>query len=255
MDEKIFDRIEKKYSLSAADKDALRAIIEKKMKKDSYFESVVYNIYFDTDNYDLIIQSIDHPMFKEKLRARSYGGYDKVFLEIKTKIRGFAYRHDLLENDDTLKDNNLGYKRRVLITHDDYERLVSGKTTTEILARQKIEEPTDIQIAREIDYMITHFQLKPKIMIYYNRESYVDDNGLRITFDYDLHYRHQNLNFSKKPTDRTLLSGDHNIIMEIKAHGTMPLWLVHELSARRLYPMQFSKIGKTYEQLRKEKNV
>ena len=46
-----------------------------------------------------------------------------------------------------------------------------------------------------------------------------------------------------------------NIIMEIKANGVVPLWLVEILSAEKLYPQQFSKIGKVYERLRKEKHV
>ena len=255
MNEKIFDRIEKKYLIAEAEQATLLKLIKKNMHEDKYFESEVYNIYFDTDNFDLIIQSIDNPIFKEKLRARSYGGYDKVFLEIKTKIRGYAYRHDLLENDDTLKDNNLGYKRRVLITHDDFDKLIAKLATVEELAAKDIEQPSDLQIAREVDYMINHFNLKPQVLVYYNRASYVDDNSSRITFDTDLRFRHQNLKFTKNPTDKTLLNTDKNIIMEIKAHGAMPLWLVHRLSALQIYPVQFSKIGKVYELIRKEKNV
>ena len=84
MDEKTFDRVEKKFLITKEQKDALMTVINEKMKHDGYFHSGVYNIYFDTDNYDFIIQSIDHPVFKEKLRIRSYEGYDKVFFEIKT---------------------------------------------------------------------------------------------------------------------------------------------------------------------------
>lgn len=255
MDEKIFSRVEKKYLVTKKERDVMLKLIKKHMRKDDYFESEVFNIYFDNDNYDLIIQSIDHPVFKEKLRARSYGGYDKVFLEIKTKVLSRAYRHDLLEDDDTLKDNNLGYKRRILLTHTDFDRLISGEATAHELAAQNIECGSDLQIAREVDYMINHFGLGPKILLYYKRKSYVDDNGLRITFDADLRCRNHDLNFIKKPGDLVLLNDDKNIIMEIKAPGVMPLWLVNQLSATHLYPTQFSKIGKIYELLRKEKNV
>ena len=106
MDSKVFDRIEKKYLITKKEKDIFLKAIKKNMKKDGYHISKVYNLYFDTDNYDLIIQSIEQPVFKEKLRARSYGGYDRVYLEIKTKLRS--------------PDNNVGYKRRVLITKKDF---------------------------------------------------------------------------------------------------------------------------------------
>ena len=255
MDAKIFNRVEKKYLIDQGQYDALLAEIRQHMKEDQYFHSEVYNIYFDTDNYDLIIQSIDHPLFKEKLRARSYGGYDKVFLEIKTKIKGLAYRHDFLDASDLVKDNNFGYKRRVLITHQDFDELIKGKTSCVELASRDMEKKTDLQIAKEVDYIMKKFNLKPKILIYYDRESFTGENDLRITFDKNLRFRHQNIRFLKKSQDRTFFKSDKNIIMEIKAENAMPLWLVKQLSAEHIYPEQFSKIGKIYETLRKEQNV
>ncbi len=241
MDEKTFDRVEKKYLINKNQKKELLKIIKKNMKKDGYHKSGVLNIYFDTDNYDLIIQSIDHPIFKEKLRARSYEGYDKVFFEIKTKMLG--------------KDYNVGYKRRVLVTKKDYGDFVKKKASFAEIAKRKIETPADTQIAREIEYFIDHFNLKPKILVYYKRESYKGDNNLRVTFDTDLKYRNRNLRFTKNSKDKRALSDDKNIIMEIKALGSYPLWLVNALSSEHVYPQRFSKIGKVYELLRKEQNV
>ena len=43
--------------------------------------------------------------------------------------------------------------------------------------------------------------------------------------------------------------------MELKAHGAVPLWLVKKMSELKIYPQRFSKVGKIYEALRKEKNV
>ena len=241
MDEKIFDRIEKKYLLTRAQEKVILKEVRKHTKKDQYHKSGVLNIYFDTDNYDLIIQSIDHPIFKEKLRARSYEGYDKVFLEIKTKLIG--------------KEESIGYKRRVLVTYKDYDELITKRATMVELAGRRVEQPSDLQIAKEIDYFIQHFDLKPKILVYYDRESYKDNDGLRITFDRNIKYRNRNLKFIRKSTDKTLLKANKNIIMEVKAHGIMPLWLVKLLSSEKVYPQRFSKIGKVYEQLKKEENV
>ena len=211
------------------------------MKQDGYYKSEVINLYFDNDNFDLIIQSIDRPEFKEKLRARSYGGYDRVFIEIKTKTKG--------------KDVNIGYKRRVMITHKDYDEFIKDKTTLVELATRSIENNNDLQIAKEADYLIQHFSLKPKILITYNRESYKGENELRITFDENLKYRSKNLSLIKGKRDKIYFKDKPNIIMEIKANGVVPLWLVKTLSTEKLYPQQFSKIGKVYERLRKEKHV
>lgn len=241
MDEKTFDRVEKKFLITKKQKKKLLSIIKKNMKKDGYYKSGVLNIYFDTDNYDFIIQSIDHPVFKEKLRARSYEGYDKVFFEIKTKMLG--------------KDYNVGYKRRVLVTKKDYNDFVKKKTDFIEIAKRKIETPADVQIAKEIEYFIKQFSLKPKILVYYKRESYKGENRLRITFDTDLKYRNRNLKFTKNSKDKHALTGEKDIIMEVKASGSYPLWLVNTLSKERIYPERFSKIGKVYELLRKEQNV
>ncbi len=253
MEEKNINRIEKKYLISKSQKNDMLKVINKHMTFDKYHKSGVYNIYFDTDNFDLIIQSIDHPLFKQKLRARSYKGYDRVFLEIKTKILGYAYYHDFLEMDDNdSRDNNVGFKRRVQITHSDYRHLISKKASAVELAKKKIEKPTDLQIAKEIDYMISYFDLKPKILVYYNRESYKGYGDLRLTFDENLSYRSHDPTFKRKASDKKFFQDKRNIIMEIKAHGHMPIWLVNAMSKSHIYPEQFSKVGKIYERIKQE---
>lgn len=241
MNDKTFDRVEKKYLITASQEKEILNEIDSHMQKDTYFDSTIYNIYFDTKNFDLIIKSIENPKFKEKLRARSYKGYDRVYLEIKTKLRG--------------KDYNTGYKRRVLITHEDYKVWQSGGSSLVALAAKAQETPADIQIASEIEYMIAHFDLSPKIFVRYNRKSYTGDGGLRITFDTDLRYRDEDLTFDTSENDKPYFKDDRNIIMEIKVHGAMPLWLVHTLSRTKAYPERFSKIGNIYKLIRKEQNV
>lgn len=240
MEAQAFDRIEKKYLITKQAKKELLKTIKKHLKTDEYHKSEVYNIYFDNDNFDLIIQSIDRPTFKEKLRARSYGGYDRVFFEIKTKLKG--------------KDANLGYKRRIMVTRQEYEKIVAGETTLLKLV-SKNHSSKENQIAKEIDYLIKHFKLKPRILVYYKRESYKGENSLRITFDERLKFRQEELNFEHEKHDKIYFKDDRNIIMEIKAHGGLPIWLVELLSNNHIYPQQFSKIGRVYERIRKEKNV
>ncbi len=241
MEIKVFDRVEKKYLITSAQKKRLLSAIRKHMHEDHYFNSEIINLYFDNDNYDLIIQSMDRPEFKEKVRARSYGGYDRVFIEIKTKIKG--------------QDVNVGHKRRVMITHEDFDEFVKGEATLAELSQRSVENRNDLQIAKEADYLISHFNLKPKILITYNRESYKGEDDLRITFDENLRYRNKNLSLVKEKRDKIYFKDKQNIIMEIKANGVIPLWLVGAMSDEKIYPQQFSKIGKVYEKLRKEKNV
>ncbi len=47
--------------------------IKQYMEPDIYGETTNCNIYYDTDNWELIRKSIEKPAYKEKLRVRSYG--------------------------------------------------------------------------------------------------------------------------------------------------------------------------------------
>lgn len=243
MHEQVFNRIEKKYLITKAQKNRLLKTIKKNTEKDAYYRSEVYNLYFDNDNYDLIMQSIDKPVFKEKLRARSYGGYDRVFLEIKTKLKD--------------ENGNIGYKRRVMITRQEFVEFIQNNITLTDLAERTQNNNNNIQIAREIDHLFQLFSLKPKILITYNRESYKGKDGLRITFDDKLRFRDKKLDFIKGKRDKIYFKDIKNTIMEIKAHGVLPLWLVEIMSSEHIYPQQFSKIGKVYINLanKKGKNV
>lgn len=240
MEEKVFDRVEKKYLITPEEKRDLLKEIKSHISKGNYHKSDIINIYFDNNNYEMISESIDWVDFKKKVRVRSYEGYDRVFLEIKTKLHG--------------EDENIGYKRRVMITHKDYKQFVKGKKTLEELAQKSIEKGTDLQIAKEIDYLVAKFGLEPKVLISYQRESYKDDKDLRITFDENLRFRHHNLCLKKQKSDTIFFKDNRNIIMEVKTTGAMPLWFVKALSKHRIYPSRFSKIGKIYQRIKDERN-
>ena len=82
----VFNRYEKKYIL---DEHTFRRLLERindYMELDKYnlngqFYSIC-NIYYDTDDNRLIRSSIEKPVYKEKLRMRSYG----YFLRLRRNI-------------------------------------------------------------------------------------------------------------------------------------------------------------------------
>ena len=83
-----FKRYEKKYLLSREKYESLRQLLDPHIVPDEYFESTVCSIYYDSDDYHLIRYSIERPVYKEKLRLRSYnvpGDGDSVFVELKTE--------------------------------------------------------------------------------------------------------------------------------------------------------------------------
>ena len=66
-----FERIEKKFWMSAKQYQALLPLFDEKMNRDRYGVSTICNIYYDTRDYMLIRRSIERPYFKEKLRLRN----------------------------------------------------------------------------------------------------------------------------------------------------------------------------------------
>ena len=91
----VFERYEIKYLLDRAQKEAVMAAMESRMEPDSYGRSTIRSIYYDTETYLLIRRSLEKPVYKEKLRVRSYraaGPGDRVYIELKRKYRSVVYK-------------------------------------------------------------------------------------------------------------------------------------------------------------------
>lgn len=55
----IFRRIEQKYLITKEQHDALLKTLGDNLVKDEYFYNDIYNLYLDTPNRELIIQSME----------------------------------------------------------------------------------------------------------------------------------------------------------------------------------------------------
>lgn len=225
----IFQRVEQKYVLSQTQKEKLLSYLKEYMKIDPYGESTICNIYFDTKQDDLIKTSIEKPLYKEKVRLRSYGVpsmEDKVFLEIKKKYEGVV-----------------GKRRVELSLKEALDYLDHG-----IL-------PKETQIMKEIDYCFKRYELERKLYLAYDRTAYLgmDNPEFRVTFDHNIRSRWNDLSFSSKEKCEYLLKED-TYLMEVKTLGSMPIWFTNILNELQIYPISFSKYGEIYkkEVLRKE---
>ncbi len=218
-----FKRREKKYLLSREQYDRLLPLLQTKMTQDDYGVHTICNVYFDTPQYDLIRTSIEKPVYKEKLRLRSYGvpgADDKVFIELKKKYKGVVY------------------KRRVS---------VSLKEAADYFKTGKQPE-TDSHVLSEIDWFQSRYHTTPKIFIAYERCAYFgnEDPNLRVTFDQGIRFRKTNLDLSFGDWGLPLLES-RQVLMEIKISGAMPLWMSRMLSEIEIYPVSFSKYGVCYK--------
>lgn len=217
-----FKRVEKKYILTPAQYNALYKGMMPYMKKDEYGQYTICNIYYDTDNFELIRTSIEKPVYKEKLRLRSYGtptDSENVFVEIKKK-----YDHVV-------------YKRRAFIPCNDAVKYLAGNAFP--------QNPD--QIWQEIGWFLKSYQPKPKVFISYDRIALagIENSELRVTFDTNVRWRDYDLDLRMGNYGEAILSGDQ-ILMEIKIPQAVPLWLCHLLSKLNIRPTSFSKYGTCY---------
>ena len=228
MNNEIFKRVEKKYLLTETQYKELLEKANNHLEKDKYFKNTICNIYFDTDNYDLIVESLEKPTYKLKVRLRSYnvpGVNDIVYLEIKNKYKGIVG------------------KRRVKISLNEfYEYLETGKYPN-----------CNKQIMEEIDYFFKKYDLKPKLYLAYDRLSYYDkDNkNFRITFDQNIRSREEDLKLEYGDAGK-LYFKDKTYIMELKTLDSLPLWFTKIINELKIYPTSFSKYGKIYMKNKKE---
>lgn len=200
------------------------------MEPDEYGPATVRNVYFDTSSHLLVRRSQEKPLYKEKIRVRSYGCpkiEDPLFLELKKKFKGIVY------------------KRRSELSRE------------ACLAMLRCEGKPHTQIEREIDFAIRRYGgLEPAMFIAYDREAFYArrDHGFRITFDRNIRSRWQDVHINGSDAGTQLLDMGMNL-MEVKCGGALPLWLVHFLTAERLYKCSFSKYGNAWVQQQREEGI
>lgn len=230
---KSFKRVEKKYMINEKQKEELLKVLYAHMELDSFCKNErtyrIQNIYYDTENNELISKSISKPRFKQKIRVRKYDSMDDYFLEIKKKSDGVVG------------------KRRITLSSQEVDDFINRRIKP--LRTSFI----DNSVIGEIDYLLEHYKIVPKVYISYERLGFFDreNKELRITFDNNIHTKRNNLVFDKDDYERNLLP-ERIYIMEIKSTMNFPLWLVKELSKLKIYPHSFSKYGEEYKLLIKE---
>jgi hypothetical protein len=221
-----FQRYELKYMLTRQQKEHILQAMTPYMALDRYGRSTIRNIYFDTENFRLIRRSIERPVYKEKLRLRSYTqakADTPVFVELKKKYRSVVYK-----------------RRLDLPEQQAMDCLCTGAPL-----------PVQSQIASEIDYFLHYYQtLRPAVFLSYEREAYypLDRGDFRVTFDHNILYRRNELSLCAGVWGNPLLQNDQ-VLMEIKTSGGIPLWMTQVLTREHIHKTSYSKYGSAYEQI------
>ena len=230
METNIFQRHEIKYMLDSRQRALLEQAFLGRMLPDPHGESCICNLYYDTPDYRLVRESLERPIYKEKLRLRSYGPVrpeEKVFLELKKKYKGVVY------------------KRRIDLADDRAEAYMDGLAPL----------PYDSQIGREIDYFRRFYAgLEPAVYLCYDRSPWycAEDENLRATFDKNIRWRQEDMTLTAPSGGEALLL-PHQSLFEIKTAGAIPLWLVEALDRSGAKKLSFSKYGEAYKIFGKER--
>ena len=208
------------------EKEFILEIMKPYMKLDKYGHSTIRNVYFDTDTFRLIRRSLEKPVYKEKLRIRSYKAAkenDNVFVELKKKYKSVVYKR----------------------------RLVLAESQAWECFQKDIPLPVSSQIANEIEYFRNYYKpLYPKVFISYEREAYetIDGSDFRVTFDENILYREDDFSFASGIYGTPILN-EGETLMEIKAPSAIPLWLGRKLAEMQIFKTSFSKYGLAYQDI------
>lgn len=232
-----FKRYEKKYLITKEKLDQILPALLEHMELDPFClngnEYRIYSIYYDTDNHDIIRQNSSKPVYKEKMRIRSYYDLkdpeDKVFMEIKKK------------------SEKQGNKRRIKLKIKEIEPFVNEGIFPET------KDYLSTQVAKELNYFLRNNKVHPALYVQYDRLALFgkEDKNFRMTFDRNVRTRRSDFVFGESDKDELLLpNGEY--IMEIKILGAMPLWLTRLLSENELFSHGFSKYGVKYKNDAKE---
>lgn len=218
-----FKRREMKFLLDENQYKLLFDEISRHMTEDKFGIHTIMNIYLDNKNDDIVRNAVEKPVYREKLRLRTYGkaaeDNSKTFLEIKKKFKGVTY------------------KRRLEGSYKELFDYVNEGRTPEL--------PDDFehrQILEEIDYPIKRLGLEPRIVICYDREAFFgnEDREFRLTFDGNIRYRRNDLDLRAGCGGEVFDAAPFRV-MEVKSVGAVPMWLVKLFSENKIYQGSFSK--------------
>lgn len=225
--QKSFKRYELKYMISKEEKNKLMPLLEQYMDPCKFRTSQIRNVYYDTPSFQLIRNSLEKPMYKEKLRIRSYKDVetdkDEIFVEIKKKY------------------DSVVYKRRLSMPMNSALEWLDGNLALK----------PDSQIGNEIECFVERYDsLTPSMFVSYDRESFQgkEDKDFRVTFDTNISAEKGVVSLAI-PEHVTRLIDEGHVLMEVKTATSIPMWMARFLSEEKIFKKSFSKYGTAYKEL------
>lgn len=222
-----FARNETKFLITKQQKSLLLGMLGDRVRPDEWGRSTVRSLYCDTPSRMMIRHSLEHPIYKEKIRIRTYGSAgmsDDVFLELKQKVDGVTY------------------KRRATMTLARALAFASGNGDP----KTQIER----EIAATVARYATEGGLVPATVISCERQAFfaTEDANVRLTFDEGIRWSGSDTSLSGETRFPRRIIDDDLVLLEVKCGEAMPLWLVKAMSSMGMRATGFSKYGMAWKQ-------
>lgn len=231
----IFRRKEQKYLITIDQYKALIMHIAPYMRPDRFGIDGRYTItslYFESQDHTIYFETKNKLKFRQKLRLRVYDHTDingTAFFEVKQKHKKVVNKRRTL----ILLHQAYRYLNEEVL-HDDYDT-------------------SNFQVLREIDYFRKLYRLKPEMIVSYDRHALhcLEDPDLRITFDFNLRCRNDDLLLEHGPHGEHFI--DPNlVVLEVKVNDSVPLWLTRILQHVNCEQRSASKFCTSMELLKNE---
>lgn len=193
-------RYEIKYFMENFDYELIRSKLRLFMNSDSHSddngEYRITSLYFDDVYNSAYNEKMNGLMFRKKFRIRIYN-YDDKSIKLEQKI----------------KHGQLGYKKNIFITKDDFYRIINGDTD--------FLKNSDSPLLREFYIKTVNNVLKPDVIVDYVREAYVlDVSDIRITFDKNI--RSSNSSYDIFDRNLPMMNSVESYVMEVKYNNFLP---------------------------------
>ncbi|MCG3086528.1 polyphosphate polymerase domain-containing protein [Sporosarcina cyprini] len=209
----IFCRKEQKYLITRKQYEQLIEEMGPRMRNDKNGTDgryTVTSLYFDNRDHSIYYETKNKLKYRQKLRLRVYDDAtlsSTAFFEVKQK-------HNKVVN-----------KRRLLMPLQEAYRYL-GETDPNPADFQT----TNGQVLKEIDYFRRFYHLEPDMVVSYDRHALhgVDNADLRMTFDFNLRCRKEDLALEHGPYGDHFIDPDL-VVLEVKVEHSVPLWLARIL--------------------------
>ncbi|WP_096156396.1 MULTISPECIES: polyphosphate polymerase domain-containing protein [Bacillus] len=217
----MFSRYELKFLIPFHVYEEMAEILKRRMVYDRYGDAQgkynIISLYFDSLDKKIYYETRNKSRYRQKLRLRIYNAAtleDFAYFEIKKKYK-----------------NRVNKRRTGIKLAHAYDYLAHGSMDGLVL------EVSNQQIFNEIDSFRSLYNLVPENIVSYDRQAFVgvDDPDLRVTFDYNLRCRKDNLRI-ENGADGIFFVNEDLVVLEVKVDHSVPLWLsrlLGELGCRK----------------------